>query len=347
MWLGAGLLVAPAVGAAAGGWWLLAGVVLAGVLALLSAGVVPVDPAGMNRVSPTHATRTTARLAGAPLFAAAFAVYLFPWQPRLVAVVFTLAVTVPAAAGLSLPRYWRGWLLGVLLLAAAALVAVCLAIPPASSPVAGPAGRGESKLAGVSGAFAAAAVVFPLLTRRRSWWLAGSVAVALAVCAAELYQLGPVRLGLSPAPVRDVLAAADGQVIVPLLAGVVVVATVPAALRAVVAAGASFPETRQPRRIRWAAVGCGLVAAAGAAVLSPTSALWLAAALALADVLVTSLLAVSRRRDARSILCVALAISLLAWVPPFSLLLAVALIGLTAAALAALRSSGRTPRPAR
>lgn len=332
MWLGAGLLVAPAVGAAAGGWWLLAGVVLAGVLALLSARVVPIGPAGTWLTRGTHAA---ARLAGAPLFAAVFAVYLFPWHARLAAVVFALAATVPAVAGLSLPRYWRGWLLGVLLVSAAALVAVCLAIPPVSSPVAG------TKLPGPSGALAAGALVFPLLTRRRSWWLAGSVAVTLAVCAAELFQLGPVRLGLSPAPVRDVLAAADGQAILPLLAGVVVIATVPATSEALSEAAVAFP------RARWATIGCGLVATAGAALLPPASALWLAAALALADVLVTSLLAVSRRRDARSILCAALAISLLAWIPPFSLLFAVVLIGVTAGALAAVRPRGRAPRPAR
>jgi hypothetical protein len=342
MWLGAGLLVAPAVGAAAGGWWLLAGVVLAGVLALCSAGSVPAGPSA-NWL--TQGTRVAARLAGASLFASVFAAYLFPWHARLAAVAFVLVVTVLAASGLSLPRYWRSWLLGILLVAAAALVAVCLAVPPVSSPGGmGPGTTGKT-LPGVSGAFAAGAAVFPLLARRRrSWWLAGSVAVTLAVCAAELYQLGPVRLGLSPAPVTDVLAAADGQVLVPLLAGVVVIATVPAALLALAGAGrasGAFPRTR------WPAIGCGLLAAAGAALLHPASALWLAAALALADVLVTSLLAVSRRRDARSILCAALAISLLAWAPPFSLLLAVALIGLIGAALAALRSSGRTRRPSR
>lgn len=332
MWLGAGLLVAPAVGAAEGGWWLLAGVVLAGVLAFLSGGGVRIGAAGTWLTRGTHGA---ARLAGAPLFAAVFAVYLFPWHTRLAAVAFALAVTVAVAAGVSLPRYWRGWLLGILLGSAAALVAVCLAIPPVSSPVAGTA------LPGPTGAFAAGALVFPLLTRRRSWWLAGSVAVTLAVCAAELFQLGPVRLGLSPAPVRDVLAAADGQAILPLLAGVVVIATVPATLAALSWAATAFS------RARWATIGCGLVAAGCAALLPPASALWLAAALALADVLVTSLLAVSRRRDARSILCAALAISLLAWIPPFSLLLAVVLIGATAGALAAVRSSGRALPPAR
>jgi hypothetical protein len=325
--------VALGAGAAAGGWWLLGGVVLAGLLALCAGRPAPVAPRAAWLLD---GTRAVARLAGVPLFAAAFAVYLFPQHARVAAVAVVLAVTAVDALGLALPRYPRGWLLGVLLVAAAGLVAVCVAISPV--PATGP-------VPGVTGMFAAGAVMYPLLARRRvSWWLAGSVALALAVCAAALYQLGPVRLGLSDAPVRDVLAVVDGQAIEPLLAGVVVIATLPAALGSLARARAEFsPGWRS-------SVVCGLVAAAGAAVLGPVPALFLAATLALAEVVVASLLTlILRRRDARAVASAALAITLLAWAPPVYLPVAVVVIAFSAAVVArsgpAGARSGQPPAP--
>jgi hypothetical protein len=74
--------------------------------------------------------------------------------------------------------------------------------------------------------------------------------------------------------------------------------------------------------------------------LSPAQALLLAAALALAEVLVISLLTLSvRRRDALAVLGAALAITLLAWLPPVYLLLAIAVLAVAAVA----RRSVRTP----
>jgi hypothetical protein len=323
VWLGAGLLIALATGSAAAGWWLPIGVALAGVLALCTA----------QREVPARAepladgARFAVQLAGVPLFATTFAAYLVPDHRALVAAGFVLVITAMDALGVSLPRLVRAWILGILLVAAAGLVALCLAVAPERGAGGGP---------GVTGIFAAAAVMFPLLNRRDekpNWWLAGSVVVALAVSAAALYQLGPIRLGLSGVPVRDLLAAVDGQVIEPLLAGVVVIATVPAALGSLSRARAGLPRQQ-------ASVAGGMVAAVGAALLSPTQALLLAAALALAEVLVTSLLTLSvRRRDAPAVLGAALAITLLAWLPPVYLLLAIAVLAVAAVA----RKSVRTP----
>ncbi|WP_052371786.1 hypothetical protein [Amycolatopsis taiwanensis] len=334
MWLGAGLLVALAAGAAVAGWWLLAGIALAGLLAGLQvAGSATVHPRAEWLLD---GARTAARLAGVPLFAAAFAGYLVPRYSALTALGVVLLVTAVDAAGFTLPRPARGWLLGVLLAAAAGLVAVCLAIPPA------PAVGGTPPF---SGAFAAAAVFFPLLTggrgrggqgRKKAWWLAGSVAVALAVCAAALYQMGGVRLGLSRVPLRDLLAAGDAQALLPLLAGVVVIATVPAALGALAQARARFSV----RPV--ASMACGAVAAVGAVLLEPVEALLLAAALALAEVLVAGLLTLSARRwDVRAVLSVLLAIVLLARIPPGYLLLAVVFV----AVAAVIRRSARPRRP--
>jgi hypothetical protein len=320
--LGAGLLIALAAGAAAGGWWLLGAVVLAGLLAVC----VP-EAQLPPRATPLAAgARLTAKLALVPVFASVFATYLLPEHRAVAAVAVVVVVTVASALGLSLPRFVRAWLLGILLVAAAGLVALCLAIAPERGAGSGPGGLGI---------FAAAALLFPLLRRPKAgpdWWLAGSVAVALAICTATLYQLGPVRLGLSEAPVGDLLAAVDGQALEPLLAGVVVLATLPAALGALAAVRAELPQWQ-------GMVAASAAAAVGAALLDPVQALLFAAASALAEVLMVSLLALMvHRRDLRAVASAALAITLLAWLPPVYLLLALVVI---AAAVAA-RRSGRT-----
>lgn len=313
MRLGAGLLIAVATGAAAAGWWLPAGVALAGLLAWCAARPTPVPERAEPLVS---GARYAVRLAMVPVFASVFGAYLVPDHRALAAVAFVLVVTAASAFGVALPRFLRAWVLGILLVAGAGLIALCLAISPERGTGDGPA---------VTGMFAAGAAMFPLLYRRETkpnWWLAGSVAAALAVCTAALYQLGPVRLGLSGVPMRDLLAAVDGQQIEPLLAGIVVIATVPAALGALRETRADLPP-----------LAGGLVAAVGAALLDPEQALLLAAAIALAEVVISSLLALSvRRRDVRAVLSAALAITLLAWLPPVYLLLAVAVIVVAAVA---------------
>ncbi|HVW44211.1 MAG TPA: hypothetical protein VHC18_22970 [Amycolatopsis sp.] len=323
--LGAGLLIAVAVGAMAAGWWLPAGVLLAGVLAWCAARPAPVPP----RAEPlVGGARLASRLGLLSVFGSVFGAYLVPGNAALAAASFVLVVTVAEALGAAVPGFLRAWILGILLVAGAGLVAVCLAISPE---------WGNGHGSAVTGMLAAAGVIFPLLYRRESrpdWWLAGSAGVALAVCAAALYQLGPVRLGLSGVPMRDLLAAVDGQDIEPLLAGVVVIATVPAALSALRDTRGELPP-----------VAGGVLAAVGAALLDPAQALLLAGALALAEVVVTSLLILSqRRRDVRAVVTAALAITLLAWLPPVYLLLAVAVVAVVAVARTSTAAPARSAR---
>ncbi|MDQ0379856.1 hypothetical protein [Amycolatopsis thermophila] len=299
--LAAGLLIALAVGAQAGGWWLLGGAVVAALLAWSAP-----EPPGLapNPARLLASARLVSRLTLVPVCAAAFAAYLFPRQPLAGAAV-ALVVTAADAAGLRLARYARAWLLGILLVAGAGFVVLCFAIDPAQ-PVTAPEGT-------IGGLFASAAVVFPLLPRGKPAWLAGSAAAVLAVGAGALYQLGPVRLALSGVPVRDALAALDGQVLDPLLGGVVVLSTVPAALLA-------MRETRAELAWPRASVACGLVAAVVAVVLDPDQALLLAAAAALAEVLVTAVLSMIAGITVRAVIAAVLAVTLLAWLPPLYLL---------------------------
>jgi hypothetical protein len=108
--------------------------------------------------------------------------------------------------------------------------------------------------------------------------------VALAVTVAALHQLGPVRLGLSPRPMLDVLAAADARPLTPLLMVVVVLATVPAALVTFTeATGTATGRSRHERRS--VTVACGISAAVIAGLAGPAGALVLAASSAFAEVL--------------------------------------------------------------
>ncbi|WP_240323164.1 hypothetical protein [Amycolatopsis ruanii] len=322
MRLAAGLLIALAVGARAGGWWLLGGAVVAALLAFCVPRTPALEP---NPARLLAATRLVSRLALVPLFAAVFAAYLFPDQPWAGAVV-ALVITAADAAGLRLARYARAWLLGVLLVAGAGFVALSFGIEPAQ-PVTAPQFT-------IGGLCAAGAVLFPLLPRHNPPWLAGSVVAVLAIGAGALYQLGPVRLALSGVPVRDALAALDGQVLDPLLAGVVVLSTVPAALLAL---GEARAELSWPR----VSVACGLITAVVAGLLDPDQALLLAAAAALAEVLVTAVLSMIAGITVRAVIAAVLAVTLLAWLPPVYLLGTVAAV---AAGTVVTRRAGTPPR---
>jgi hypothetical protein len=262
--LGAGILIALAVGAAAAGPWVLAAIALAGILAF---GALRSPVAG----SPAGRwTRAFAGLARVVVFASAFGAYVFPGSPGLAAAALVVVVTAAGLAGVSLPDLARRWVAGALLLAAGVLVALCLAIRPVD--VVAPLGPPPP-----GGLLLATLVMFPLLTRRpgprAAWWIGGSTAVALAVAAAAIYQLGPDRLGFAVTSLRDLLSAADAAALGPLLS------TVPAALSSFTEAKsevtASVPVT----------LACGLGAAVAAAFAGPVVALALAAALAFAEIL--------------------------------------------------------------
>ena len=270
MRLGAGILIALAVGAATAGPWVLAAIALAGILAF---GALRSPVAG----SPAGRwTRAFAGLARVVVFASAFGAYVFPGSPGLAAAALVVVVTAAGLAGVSLPDLARRWVAGALLLAAGVLVALCLAIRPVD--VVAPLGPQPP-----GGLLLATLVMFPLLTRRpgprAAWWIGGSTAVALAVAAAAIYQLGPDRLGFAVTSLRDLLSAADAAALGPLLTLVVVLSTVPAALSSFTEAKsevtASVPVT----------LACGLGAAVAAAFAGPVVALALAAALAFAEIL--------------------------------------------------------------
>ncbi|PXY27238.1 hypothetical protein [Prauserella muralis] len=297
MQVGAGLLGALAVAASAAGWWLLGGFALAALLAACAQWTVP-EPEG----------RTGRLLAGLPtvsalsrvvLFASVFAAYSVPAYRPLAAAGFVVLVAVADAAGIHLGGYWRRWIAGLLIVAALAFVALCVAIEPAARPE--PPGS-----PGWSGLLLAAAVGLPAfagLDRRR---LAAGTVLALAVAAAALYQAGPVRLGLSPTSLRDVLAAADAQALEPVLGVVVVLATAPAALLAFTAAREAV---RPANRVRGALVA-GLAAALAAAVLTPLGAVLLAAGLAVAEALAAAV--ATGRPTGRAVATGVLAVALLA-----------------------------------
>ncbi|MGC7099786.1 hypothetical protein ACPZ19_34350 [Amycolatopsis lurida] len=292
--VGAGSLVVLAAGAAAAGWWLLAGIGLAGALAWLAAGL---PPAGGRLAT---GTRAAARIGLLPLFGSAFAAYVVPSAPSWIAGVVVAVLVLARAAGLRPSAFTARWITGLLLVAGLGLIALCLAVPPVAQ-----AEPGQHQ--GPAGVLLAAVVVVPLLVRpgddrsRRPgddrpprsgegrmrwwpgerwwsgerWWPAGPVVVLLALAAAALYQLGPFRLGLSATSLRDLLAAADAPALVTMLAAVAAVATVSAGLTAL--------SSAQEEAGRWPVLGGGLVAALLATVLDPFQALRIAAVLALVE----------------------------------------------------------------
>ncbi|NIJ13499.1 hypothetical protein FHU38_003843 [Saccharomonospora amisosensis] len=267
--LGAGILGALAMAASAAGWWLLAGMAVAAALAESARRVVGEPDSGI-----ASGLRASSRLALLVLFATVFVSYAAPAHRVPAAVGFTVLVTVALAAGVRVSRTWRRWLTGMLLVAAAAFVALCFAIPPASPP-------GATAFA-PGGLLFSAAVLFPLFAGLRGGRLAAGAAVAAAVASAALYQLGPVRLGLSPTAPQEVLAAADAAALRGVFVAVVVLATVPAAMLAL---DESVEVVAARSRMR-GLLALGAVVTLLAAVLSMVGALFLAAAAALLEVIV-------------------------------------------------------------
>ncbi|MFC4000779.1 hypothetical protein ACFS2C_11980 [Prauserella oleivorans] len=299
-----GVLGALAVAASAAGWWAPAGIVLAAVIAFLARPAA--DPDGTGPAAPELGGRrarllgglsAAVRLAAVVVAATTCAAYLAPGHRAAVAVVVVVVVALADIAGVRLDAYWRRWVGGLLTAAAIAFVALCLGIAPAveHDPVAAPP---------VPGVLLAAAVFVPWFAGLSGRRLAAGAALALAVTGAALYQLGALRLGLSPTSLRDVFAAADARAVEPALGAVVVLATVPAALVAFSGARAGLASRARVAR----AVVPAVVAALLAAVLSPLGALLVAAALALGEIVAGVFVRGSRRpRDvATAVLAVAL-----------------------------------------
>ncbi|WP_409182281.1 sulfatase [Amycolatopsis sp. VS8301801F10] len=265
MRLAGALLVTLAAGAAGAGFWVLAGVVLA-ALAAIGGSRLPAladDPGG-------RIVGGLSRLAQVVVLAQAFGAYVFPLQPGYAAAALVVFVAAADFAGLRLPNLLVKWILGVLLAAAAVLVAMCLAVDPVS-----PAGGiGTPDVAGI---VVAALFLLPFLVPEPGERGAGRALVlglvAVVVTAVTLLQLGPVRLGLSGTAMRDLLSAADAGQLQPLLTVIAVLATLPAAFT-------TFVGARQRFAPSGGALGAaGALLAAAAAAFVPLSTVLLAAGL--------------------------------------------------------------------
>ncbi|MEU3271848.1 hypothetical protein ABZ639_13440 [Saccharomonospora sp. NPDC006951] len=278
----AGVLIgALAAAASVAGWWLLAGIAVAAALAFC-ARLTRSDPAPL----PDRSSRLLGGLGLASgvtrvvVFATVFAGYTVPGRPGPAALGFVAVVTAATATGVVFAGYYRRWCAGLLLLAGVAFVTLCAAITPVESV--GQAG-GTASFAGV---LAAAALCFPMFAGLSGRAIAAGAVMAGAVAAAALWQLGPVRLALSPTSLRDVLAAADAAALEPLLGAVVVLATASAALLAAtgVRDSAAVVFERRGRRDALAVTAlAGALTAVLAVLLSPLGALLLAAAFTLAE----------------------------------------------------------------
>ncbi|MBA0125586.1 hypothetical protein H0B56_08560 [Haloechinothrix sp. YIM 98757] len=290
MLLGAGLLVGIAAGAAAGGWWMPGGLVLAGLLAAA---------AEWARRPAWPELRAAVAAVYAAMLSLTFATYLVPGHTAGTAVLLVAVSATVVALGWRPDRHFRRLVTALLLVAAAAFVAVCLAIRPVGTGTAG--GPAPTVLGVAQDVVVSAVVLFalfagldrgldrgqgrgPVLLR-----LAGATGVAAAVASAALYQLGPERLGLSPAPVRDVLVAADAGGLVGIAHAVVALATVAGMVVVLAAArddlgGSALAPRRgmSPRARGMVLTAPPALLAAGLAVLpSPGTALLLASSVAL------------------------------------------------------------------
>lgn len=279
----AGLFIILAVAASWAGWWLLAAVVLAGCLAWVARRSTPRGRVGELLAAVREwllfvvsVTVPAAYLASAPTsVGTAEVAYL-----AVVAGVVLVAVAADALGANSSDRTSR-WPVVLFGVAAAAFVAVCLAIPPAPQPIT------DSDPFSPFGLLVATTVVLPWLMGLDPVRLAVGTVAGLAVGAAALYQLGPIRLGLSVTSLRDVLAAADAAALTSML---IAVAALAGLTSAVGCAGrlrqAGERLTGGGNTGRWG--GAALVAVGGAAiwaaVLGPVSAVLLAGAVALTEV---------------------------------------------------------------
>ncbi|NKE61214.1 APC family permease [Lentzea sp. PSKA42] len=243
--LGAGVFAGFAPAAGLAGWWLLPALAISALAALCSA----FSTADQSRAYPDAAggygyvraqlgiwpARMTAsahlvgRCAMAAAVALMFGAYVVPDQPMIGALALVVATALLGAVGF---RFTVGVsvLVSLVVLGVLALVvASSFSIEPV--PSAGETGA-VNELVGVAGLMFMAFAGFerisaphrgeqphsPSVLKIAIPVLIGlSFAVYLAVGAGVLRQLGGARLALSPAPLRDALAAADASALMPLV----------------------------------------------------------------------------------------------------------------------------------
>jgi len=275
--LGAGLFLGLGPAASLAGGWLPAAVVLAalvGGVAVVSTSERPPEtlPVPLRRFG--FALAMLARLATAVAIAATVEVYVSP----LAALGFVVVVTAVAAFGVPAPVVRAGAV--AVLAVLAVVVAACFTIAPVAPAVPVPDGGSVPGVLAAAGLLTMCFFGADAVPARRGGVVAAVAVVAvvsLAVALAALHQLGAARLGISPAPLRAVLGAADATAIERLLVAGVVVAcgfALLAVLRGVRVEG--VPPVRL-------AVVAGAAAMFGIVLIEPVPALVSAAALLLGD----------------------------------------------------------------
>jgi basic amino acid/polyamine antiporter, APA family len=272
--LGAGLLVGIAPAASAAGAWLLAGLVLAGLLTVAY---------GLSTSVKSTPLAVLGRSAGAAAIAGAFGRYLVPEYPIPAALALLAVITALTAAGITPSRTLLRAAVAVVLAVLIVFVVVCFAIAPPPNPA------GPNDPAGLP--LATAFLVFGFLgterapQRHRMITIGLALVIYLAVAGAALHQLGGARLALSPVPLRDALVAADA-------AGIDRVLTVGAALATVLALFGVLTDVRaETKPVGMALVG--LATAVAIVVLTVPALILVAVALMLGDRLLA--LVTSRR----------------------------------------------------
>lgn len=247
--VGTGVFVALAPTAALAGRYLLVaaviGAALGTVIALLGRRIaVPAGRIG----AVADAARLVGQLAVIAALADCFGAYALPNHPWVAALGVLVFVSAADVLGLRPPTALIRVGLLFVLVVLGVVVAGCVAIaapPPTGVPA--PAGLpGADDPAGIVPAAGVMLVAFAETggrkfggKSRRRWPIVPLVALAcfLAVAAAVLYQLGPIRLALSPAPLRDAMAAAAASAVNPLV-------TVGALAAILLALGIMLPAAR-------------------------------------------------------------------------------------------------------
>jgi APA family basic amino acid/polyamine antiporter len=276
--LGAGLFLGLTPAAALAGWWLVAGMALAAAVSILFA--LSTQDAAAD--GPAVVVGILGRIAAAAAAASAFSRYVLGGSEvgavAFVVVVAAVVLLAPPLPGM-VDRVAAVVVVGVLVI----VVGACFAITPVELAVAPPVDApGADEPLGLLPAAVLLYVCFagsPVVGRRERVAVAGIVLVlTMATTVAVLWQLGGERLALSPAPLRDALAAADASGIEGLLAIGVTVACV-FALRGVLG---DIRDLAPVRPARVVAFGAG-VAALGALLLAPEYMLAVAAVLLLGE----------------------------------------------------------------
>jgi APA family basic amino acid/polyamine antiporter len=259
--IGAGLFAGLAPASALAGRWLLVAMIVAAVAAGCcccstcdQSGVFP-GSGGGYRYTREQLGRWPGRMAGglylasraaaAAALAGCFGAYVAPDRPILPALGVLVVAVVADAVGVRPPRALTRVLTVFVLVVSALVVAACFAIaPPPPTGVSVPPGTpgldNAGELLPAAGLLFFAFLGFERVTapgadqtvtsRRRlvlviPVLLAVALVTYLAVGAAVLRQLGPTRLAVSAAPLRDALDAADASALGPLVTVAAMVAT--------------------------------------------------------------------------------------------------------------------------